>query len=64
MADANEDHKDTTTSIPKIPADEALMTVGTRAHAFLSEIPQVELVFATSMVMGERAIEIPGQYTP
>jgi hypothetical protein len=35
-----------------------------RAHAFLSKIPQCEFVFATSLVIGDSIVEIPGRYSP
>jgi hypothetical protein len=40
------------------------MAVSTRAHAFLFEIPQAELEFATSIVIGEKLVEIPDRYSP
>jgi hypothetical protein len=46
---------------PPIPAVAFLMTVSTRAHAFLSEIPQAELEFTASLVMGERNVEPLGR---
>ena len=35
-----------------------------RAHAYLETIPQIENDFATSLVMGERSVEISGRYSP
>jgi hypothetical protein len=48
---------------PLIPVIAALVTVSTQTYAFLSEIPQIELDFTTSLVMGERIFEIIGRYT-
>ena len=63
MADEDEEPLGPTPA-PPIPAIAALMTVSTRAHAFLSEIPREEMEFDTSLVMGERTVEIPDRYTP
>ena len=63
IADAEADPVDPSIA-PPIPAVAALITVSTRAHAFLTEIPKVEMEFATSLVMGERTVEIPGRYNP
>jgi len=59
-----EDEPSDPTTVPSIPAIAALMTVSTRAHAFLSEILREEMEFDTSLVMGERTVEIPGRYNP
>ena len=63
MANAEDDPVDPSIA-PSIPAFAALVTVSTRAHAFLSEIPKEEIEFATSLFMGERNVEIPGRYNP
>ncbi len=47
-----------------ILAIESMLAVSTRAHAFFDTIPQAEINFTTSLVMGERTVEIPGQYSP
>jgi len=60
MAEENTDSTSTTT----IPAVAALLTVSTRAHAFLADISQAEMDFATTTVLGERRVEIPGRSTP
>ncbi len=49
---------------PLHPAIEAMMSVSTRAHAFLETIPKKEVDFATSLIMGERTQEIPGRFSP
>ncbi len=49
---------------PAIPVIESLLAISTRAHAFLDIIPQAEIDFTTSLVMGERTVEIPGRYSP
>ena len=49
---------------PLHPAIEAMMTVSTRAHAFLETIPKEEVDFATSLTMGERTEEVPGRFSP
>jgi hypothetical protein len=63
IADAEDDPVDPFNA-PPIPAVAALKTVSTQSHAFLSEIPKVEVEFATSLVMGEKTVEIPGRYIP
>jgi hypothetical protein len=52
------------TLTPSILVFAARMAMSSRTHAFLSDIPQVELEFSTSMVMGERIVEILCNYTP
>ena len=47
-----------------IPAVETLLAVSARAHAFLENIPQSEIDFTTSLVMGERTVAIPCRYDP
>jgi hypothetical protein len=59
---ANED-RDSTATVT-IPAVASLLTVSTRAHAFLADITQAEMDFATATVLGERRVEIPGRFTP
>jgi len=63
MADAEDDPVDPSIS-PQIPAVAALMTVSTRARAFLSKIPFKKMEFATTLVMGEKTVEIFGRYNP
>jgi hypothetical protein len=63
IADAEDDPVDPSIA-PPIPAVATLMTSSTRAHAFLSQIPTVEMEFATSLVMGEKTVAIPGRYNP
>ena len=41
-----------------------MTVVITRARAFISEIPQIELEIATSLVTVERIVEIPGRCSP
>jgi hypothetical protein len=50
--------------ITTIPAVTAMLAVSTRAHAFFTDIPLTKMHFATTHVMGERTIEIPGRYAP
>ncbi len=64
MADDDVDPENNVISSPPIFVIASLMTVSTRVHAFLSEIPQCELVFATSLVMGDTIVEVPGRYSP
>jgi len=40
-----------------------MLSVSTRAHAFLESIPQVEIYFTTSLMMGDRTVEIPWRYS-
>jgi len=49
---------------PLIPSIASLMIVSIHACAFLSEISQCELSFATSLVMRDIVVETPGRYTP
>jgi len=49
---------------PVIPALTALLLVITRAHVCLTDISTTEMEFATSTIMGERVVEIPGRYAP
>jgi hypothetical protein len=51
-------------STADIPAVSSMLGVSARAHAFLSDIPLVELEFASSLELGERTVEVPGRYTP
>ncbi len=56
MADNPNDRSDTIT----IPAVETILAINKRAHAFLKNIPQAEVNFTTSLVMGdERTVTIP-----
>ena len=47
-----------------IPAIKSMLAISARAHAFLETIPQIENDFATSLVISERSVEIPGRYSP
>ena len=38
------------------PAIEVMLSVSTRAHAFLESIPQVQTDLTTSLIMGERTV--------
>jgi hypothetical protein len=58
------DSPDTLTEVPAIPVIESRLAIGTRAHAFIDIIPQAEIDFSTSLVMGERTVEISGRYSP
>ena len=49
---------------PLHPTIDAMMTVSTKAHAFMGTIPKEEVDFATSLIMGERTEEIPGRFSP
>ncbi len=46
------------------PVVDVMISVCTRGHAFLDSIPQAEINFTTSIIMGERTVEIPGRYSP
>ena len=64
MADADDEPTDPTLALP-IPVMAALMTIRTRAYAFLSEMLQVKLEIASFFCRhGGRTFEIPGRYTP
>jgi hypothetical protein len=63
MADAEDIPVDPSIA-PPIQAVTTLITVSTRAHDFLSEILKEEMDSATSLVMGEGTVEIPGRYNP
>jgi hypothetical protein len=49
---------------PIILAVALLLTVSTRAHAYLKDITQAEMDFATATVLGERRVEILCRFTP
>ena len=66
MADALDsmaDHQDEHHEAPPNPAAHVMLSVSTRAHAFLESIPQVEIYFTTSLMMGDRTVEIPWRYS-
>ena len=56
---ANEDGDHTS---PVIPAVASLLAVSTRSRVYLADITQIEIDFATSTVLGERLVKIPGRY--
>ena len=60
MADLPELHED----LPPHHAVDAMMTVSTRAHAFLEIIPRSEIDFSISLIMGKRKVKISGRYSP
>ena len=62
--DAMADSPETLIEEPAIPAIESMLAISARAHTFLETIPQIETDFATSLVMGERTVDIPGRYSP
>jgi len=67
LADALDSMVDTHDTVPDettIPTIESMLAASTRAHAFLDTIPQVEIDFTTSLIMGERTMEIRGRYSP
>jgi hypothetical protein len=43
---------------------EVMLAISTRAHAFMEFIPQVEIDFTTSLIMGKHSVELPGRYSP
>jgi hypothetical protein len=47
-----------------IPAFASLLTVSTKAYAFLEDIKQAEMDFATATVFGEILVEISGRFAP
>jgi hypothetical protein len=63
MVDAKDEPSDPTIA-PPILAVATVMRVSTRAHTFLPDIPKKKIEFATSLVMGERTVEIPGRCIP
>jgi hypothetical protein len=46
------------------PAIAAMKTFSVRAHTFPETISNDEINFTTSLIMGERTLEIPGRYMP
>jgi hypothetical protein len=62
--DAMADIPGDSSNVVIIPAVETLLAVSGRAHAFLGNIPQSEIDFTPSLVMGERTVAIPGHYDP
>jgi len=46
------------------PAIAAMKTFSVRAHTFPETISNDEINFTTSLIMGERTVEIPGRYMP
>ena len=63
IADSTEDPSNSRV-IPPIPIVMVMFTVSARTHALLTEIPVVEMDFATTLVMGERTIRISDRYDP
>ena len=62
--DSMADTRDTTHGETLIPTIKLILSVSTRAHAFLDTIPQTEIDFTTSLAMCERKVEISGRYYP
>jgi hypothetical protein len=62
--DAMANSPETLSEEPVIPAIESMLAIIAKAHTFLETIPQIETDFATSLVMGERTVDIPGRYSP
>jgi hypothetical protein len=56
---AEEDSNPGDPSTSNIPAATSLLTISSRAHTFLSDTPLAELAFASSLVLGERTVEVP-----
>jgi hypothetical protein len=52
--DSMGDSLETLTEVPVIPVIESMLAISPRAHAFLDIIPQADIDFTTSLVMGER----------
>jgi hypothetical protein len=40
-----------------------MFAISARAYAFLDDIPQVEIDFTTSLVMGKRTVAVAGRYS-
>jgi hypothetical protein len=64
LANALDDMADENTETTGVPAVQSFLAVSARAHAFLEDMTDAEMEFATSTVMGERLVEIPGRYIP
>ena len=60
MADTHDNTHDETL----IPTIKSMLAFSTRAQAFLDTIPETEINFTTSLVMGERTVEITGRNSP
>jgi hypothetical protein len=58
---ATEDRDPTT---PVILTVASLLALNTIAQVFHANITQIEMDFATSMVLSERLVEIPGRFSP
>ena len=58
------DPHDSPHEVPPHSAVAVMVAVSTRAHAFLESIPQEEIDFTTSLIMGKRSMEISGRYLP
>ena len=64
MADTHPTPMEEAHAPPLHRAIDAMMTVSTRAHAFLGTIPKEEVDFATSLIMWGRTEEIMGRFSP
>jgi hypothetical protein len=42
----------------------SLLSIYNRSHTLLADVPQREMDFATSVVPGERVVEVSGKYSP
>jgi hypothetical protein len=57
--DSMTDHQDEPHEALPHPIIVEMLVVSARAQTFLESIPQVEINFSTSLIMGERRVEIP-----
>ncbi len=61
--DAMTDSPDDPTYVPHIPTIERMLAVVVMAHAFLDDIPRIEIDFTTYLLIGERNGTIPSRYS-